>query len=174
MLPPCNPSFKYKHYFITAGPRPKEGDYRKVLEQVIARHWGNAIESMLIVQEVSDQGYHHFHVAVILKEEKRFVQLSNSIKKFVTSLGATDSASCRFNYVRKGEDPQLIRKYITNPTKVKSVDEESLEFEPTLPFDCPLENEGDRNFIEFLRVNHVCKQCKRPKPVFSRKCIVCV
>lgn len=166
-LPPCNPSYKYKNYFFTAGPRPVEGDYRKQLEDVIYRHFPN-ITSMRVVQEISDDGYYHFHGAIMLSDERRWVAVKNAIRNFVTNLGATKSASCRFFYVRKGEDPQCIRKYIMEPTKVKQVDEDGLEFEPREPFVIPLETEGDRNFIEFIRAHHVCPKCQHPKPVFSR------
>ena len=180
-LPPCNTNHKYKHLFFTAGPLPSgdlqvKSDFRVGCQQAIVDVLGlGKIEKMRIVQEVGETGYHHLHVAMILTKELRWLQINNTIKKYVTRLGATDNASCRAFYVRKGEDPHCIFKYIENPTKVKVTDSESLEFESSQvdPTILPYELEGDRNFMKFVKMHHLCKLCGQVKPVFSRKCLSC-
>lgn len=175
-LPACNPAYKYQQYFLTAGPRPVEGDYRKGLEDVIVKHYGDNISKMRIVQEVGNDGYLHFHAAIMLNRPARWPKLCQDIRKYVTNLGATESASCRFFYVRPGEDSKIIFDYITDPVKVKTTDLDSLEYKPRDATDIvvyPFESPADINYAQFLQYNHVCKKCKTPKPVFGRMCNVC-
>ena len=101
-------------------------------------------ESFLIAFEVSDDGYHHLHMAIKAGHPIRLTKrIIMSMKKIITDHwdgSGTRQPNNRFHYVPINSSNQkqaaalggrfgILRKYITDPHKSKMTDDGVLEFE---------------------------------------------
>lgn len=133
----CRTKNQYQYFFITGGPFNKSLDFdalRTSIRDVILSHMGsNRVLNLQIALEVSEDNYHHFHVA-LHTPEARWVSLNNKLLKLIRSWPVdpleTRKPNTGFFYVPQGvTDPwELMTKYLGNPTKVKDTDSNILEF----------------------------------------------
>lgn len=124
---------KYTSLMFTFGPRPPTLT-REEVKEVFAAYYKGWLKEIIIafedgaVKEDETEGYPHVHVGVRLGGQK---QLTMPIIKRVKQLCVeteTRKVNCGTNYVpcEEGKGFEVIKKYLTDPDKIKETDDGAL------------------------------------------------
>ena len=176
----CKPKNQYYNMLITGGPRPRDQSIRQDLMQAVVDHYGDKITECKVAEEISKEGYYHFHIMLDLKSPQRFTTLSklliNLLKKYPKDLNEARDFNCGVYYCTdKLRAKTILTEYLQNPVKDKLTDDNILEYDAKNfvnnnichPTDAL---QADRAYMDFMYKNF------RHKPVFHRfscKCILC-
>lgn len=127
----CQIGYRYKHYFVTGGPL-NENHKQEDFIALVRDYFGTKLAHVGASKEVSAEGYKHVHIMITLTDRevwKFSAMLANKIKKYIDrfprSSGELRRTNVRFDHPKTGEtDPQqVMRKYLTIPSKDKDVGE---------------------------------------------------
>ena len=180
VLPSCNPRASFNNFMITGGPRPKDISVKPVLERICFKHFGHNIKRILVTEELSDKGYEHFHIGVvlckILKWKSLFNDITCEIKRWMRDHDTGDQlANVRFHFASPKKAGKIYQDYFNDPKKDKTTDPNCTDktdpqfhaFRPDVTT-----NVADTFFMDWVR------DTKKPDaPVFHRlacQCELCV
>lgn len=173
------PGNKYHNMFITGGPRPRDRSIKEDLMKIAVDCYSNKIRDIKIAEEISKDGYYHFHIMLDLNSPQRYTNVIKKLKSFLDSIDKHSDETRNVNVgvyycTDRTNAKSILTKYLSNPTKDKDVDDGILEYDPkshtstTKPEGM---SQGDWVFLE----HYATKYPK--KPVFHRmscKCELCV
>lgn len=126
-----NRSNEVEGYLITGGPVADPVVFKEALSKILVQVSGISLPDSLIVCEVSDEGYHHCHAAVLAKPGKKIRWTNNLVKNFkdlCTPDGKREvncgAHHCPAGRINKGETTKsVLHNYCLNPKKLKAVDD---------------------------------------------------
>jgi len=134
-LPKANGRNEYTNLMFTFGPRPEVLTRQKV-EEVLRLHLGARMVKGMVAFEHSKKGYPHVHVAVkFAKAQKVPMALVKAFKALsveaIDATGKLRKVNCGTNNVPRNEcgkgGYEVLEKYLSDPSKIKECDDESLE-----------------------------------------------
>ena len=128
---------KYTALLFTGGPWSATTDKptaRRELTDVARGVYGDNLAKVIVAMEVGKDGYQHYHVGVVLKKRDRWSKFNDKCLEYVRTHPAPDQPQkpngWTYHFATDCRNPSAeLLKYVTNPTKEKSVDDDTLEFE---------------------------------------------
>jgi len=143
---PAAKGTQVRNYFVTIGPQNPSfsvsdredhvNGYRDVLQKV----YGNVIDTVNVSFETGNNGYHHMHMVIKLRTERRWAQCCAALRKYHDSTEKyrfeERKTSVWFGFMPASSGiNDAMMKYLTTPSKEKTVgDVQELEFEQYDPF----------------------------------------
>lgn len=131
-LPKARPRNPYQALMYTFGPIRPDITREQVIERA-RTYLQNDLRTIRAAFEVSENGYHHCHVAVDLAQPRKpAMRLVRDYKTFCAEDADGRKPNCGINYVPNSESRgkrayAVLDEYLHNPKKIKYTDDGSLE-----------------------------------------------